>query len=75
MKETELKLCKNCKHYRKDFFAHLFKRSDESDMCSNPVFMENLITGNFTRKNWKLCKVQRYYQHLCGKNGDHFELK
>ena len=38
---TDIKLCKDCKWYKKDWFEHLTGGGDRFDTCYNPVLSEN----------------------------------
>jgi hypothetical protein len=70
---TEIKLCKDCKHYKKDWITHLIERSDKFDKCLNPIFLHvNRVTGKRTTEG-KFCDVQRDYD--CGRDGKYWEAK
>jgi hypothetical protein len=68
---TEMKLCKDCKFYKKNWFMHLFERSDRYDKCLNPIFNQNPVTG---KTNGLYCDNTRKY-HGCGMEGKYWEAK
>ena len=45
MKMTELRLCKDCKHYKKDWSARITGYGDRFDLCLHPLVTENVVTG------------------------------
>jgi hypothetical protein len=63
---TELiKLCKDCKHYKRDWGARLTGYRDTFDLCLHPLVTENVVTG---KSNGKYCDhVRKYYG--CGMDG------
>lgn len=63
---TEIKLCKDCKFYRKDWFGHLFTYNSW-DCCSHPKVTDDLV--NATNKVY--CKTARTYR--CGYEGKFWE--
>jgi hypothetical protein len=66
-----IKLCKDCKWYKKSWFEHLTGSGDQYDTCLNPVLSQNLVTG---RSNGKYCDhARKYYE--CGKEGKYWEAK
>ena len=69
---TELiKLCKDCKHYKRDWGARLTGYGDTFDLCLHPLVTENVVTG---KSNVKYCDhVRKYYG--CGMEGKYFEAR
>ena len=67
-----IKLCKDCKHYKKDWIAHLIERSDRFDKCLNPIFNQNLVSG---KTKGKYCDIQRDATYDCGREGKYWEAK
>ena len=68
-----MKLCKDCKWYKKDWSTHLIERSDRFDKCLNPALNENLVSG---KTKGKFCDIQRTYGGLgCGREGKYWEAK
>ena len=43
------KLCRDCKYYRKDWFAHFFGMGHIHDTCVSPNTSQNPVTGNENR--------------------------
>jgi hypothetical protein len=70
---TDLKLCKDCKWYKKDWFEHLTGGGDRFDLCYNPVLSENLVTGKV--KGGRYCTFMRMYGGGCKEEGKYFEPK
>jgi hypothetical protein len=40
-----IKLCKDCKHYKRDWGARLTGYGDTFDLCLHPLVTENVVTG------------------------------
>ena len=70
---TDLKLCKDCKWYKKDWFDHLTGAGDGNDRCLNPVLSQNLITGK--RKGGCFCYNKRLPFGGCGEEGKYWEAR
>jgi len=68
---TEIKLCKDCKHYKRDWFAHITGSGDTFDLCVHPLATGNVVTGKF---NGQYCDSVRKY-HGCGMEGKFWEAK
>lgn len=66
-----IKLCKDCKHYRKNWVEHLTGSGDRFDTCHNPVLCENLVTGKV--KGGHFCDVMRRPYGRCGVEGKYYE--
>ena len=49
---TDIKLCKDCKHYKKDWGARLTGFGDTFDLCLHPLVTENIVTG---KSNGRYC--------------------
>jgi len=69
---TEMKLCKDCKWYKKDWITHLIERTDKFDKCLSPALNQNLVTG---KSYGKFCNIQRDATYGCGREGKYFEAK
>ena len=65
------KLCKDCKYYRKNFWAHIFDRTDYWDLCVRPDRV-NLVSG-ITKAH--RCGYERMYDMNCGEEGKYWEAK
>jgi hypothetical protein len=70
---TDLKLCKDCKHYKKNWFEHLTGGGDRFDMCLNPVVSGNLVTGKV--KGGRFCDMMRLEWGKCGPYGKYWEAR
>ena len=68
---TEFRLCKDCKHYKKDWFARLTGYGDTFDLCLHPLVTENVVTG---KSNGKYCDQARKY-YGCGMEGKYWEAR
>jgi len=68
---TDLKLCKDCKWYKKDWFEHLTYGGDRFDTCHNPVVSGNLVTGKV--KGGRFCDMMRLPYGRCGNEGKYWE--
>lgn len=69
----DLKLCKDCKWYKKDRFEHLLGMGDGNDKCLNPVLSENLVTGKV--KGGRYCSFMRLHGGGCTPEGKYWEAK
>ena len=67
---TELRLCKDCKWYKKSWFEHLTGMGDKLDMCHHPILNENLVTG---KSNGRFCDMMRFCK--CGPEGKYWEAR
>ena len=70
---TDLKLCKDCKHYKKSWIEHLIFGNDADDKCFHPVLSENLVTGKV--KGGRVCSFMRLYSGGCGVEGKYWEAR
>ncbi len=68
---TEIKLCKDCKWYKRDWLYHLTGAGDRYDKCFNPIVCENFVTGGSTGR---YCNTMRRF-HECGMIGKLWEAK
>lgn len=66
---SELRLCKDCKYYRKDFYAH-FVGVYNLDRCSNPVVTDDFVNG----KESTYCSIAREGAR-CGKDANLWESR
>ena len=41
---TELRLCEDCKHYKRDWSARITGYGDTFDVCLHPLVTENVVT-------------------------------
>ena len=74
------KLCKDCKHYKKDWISHILSfgitvgNNGEYDMCGRKK-NNNLVTG---RDKPSFCEIERrdwYSLDVCGVDGKYFEAR
>jgi len=70
---NDLKLCKDCKHYKKSWVEHLIFGNDADDKCFHPVLSENLVTGKV--KGGRVCSFMRLYSGGCGVDGKYWEAR
>ena len=70
---TDIKLCCDCKHYKKNWFEHLTGGGDRFDMCLNPVVSGNLVTGKV--KGGRFCDMMRLSYGRCGEEGKYWEAR
>ena len=70
---TDLKLCKDCKWYKKNWFSHFSGAGDGDDKCFHPVLSENLVTGK--SKDGKYCCYKRLPYGGCGEEGKYWEAR
>jgi hypothetical protein len=70
---TDLKLCKDCKWYKKSWFEHLTGMGDGYDTCLNPVLSNNLVTGKV--KGGRFCENMRRCYGNCGPEGRYWEAR
>jgi hypothetical protein len=68
---TEIKLCKDCVWYKRDWYAHIIGSGDTFDLCVHPLVTGNVVTGKF---NGKYCDTERRF-HECGMIGKLWEAK
>ena len=66
-----IRLCKDCKWYRKDWLEHLIGTGDTFDLCFNPIACGNFVTG---RSKGRYCNTERSF-HQCGAEGKLWEAK
>jgi hypothetical protein len=66
---TEIKLCKNCKHYKRDWSARITGFGDTFDLCVHPLVTGNVVTG---KTDGRYCCTTRKY-HECGYEGKLWE--
>ncbi len=69
-----IKLCKDCKYYRRDHLSHLLGMGDRHDMCASPNTTQNLVTGHEKR----FCDMLRSNRwkdldYSCGPEGKFWE--
>jgi hypothetical protein len=66
-----IKLCKDCKHYKRDWNARITGFGDTFDLCLHPALTGNVVTG---RSNGKYCDhARKYYE--CGMEGKYWEAR
>lgn len=66
-----IRLCKDCRWYRKDWLRHLTGAGDEYDLCFNPIVCKNFVTGGSIGR---YCDTQRKFCD-CGPTGKLWEAK
>jgi hypothetical protein len=65
------KLCKNCKHYRKDVWRHFFLGTDSYDTCVRPN-NRNYVTQ---KSQYNSCEFERSLKGYCGITAKYYEPK
>ena len=69
---TDIKLCKDCKHYKKDWYARITGYGDTFDICVNPHLVAvNPVSG---KTKGGFCDTMRKF-HGCGMDAKFFEPK
>jgi hypothetical protein len=68
---TDIKLCKDCKHYKRDWSARITGFGDTFDLCLHPALTGNLVTA---KNNGRYCDSMRKY-HECGMEGKLWEAR
>ena len=66
-----IRLCKDCRHYKRDWFASITGFGDTFDLCLHPLVTGNVVTG---KSNGRYCDSARKYQE-CGLGGKLWEAK
>jgi hypothetical protein len=64
-----MKLCKDCKYYRRNWVEHIIEKNDYWDFCMRPNDL-NLVSQ--MPKGYR-CAYEREYEYLCGPDGKFFE--
>jgi hypothetical protein len=67
-----IRLCCDCKFYKRDWISHIVMGSDGLDKCLNPIVNENLVSG---KNEGKFCEIQRGSYGGCGRDGKYFEAR
>jgi hypothetical protein len=66
-----IKLCCDCRFYKKDWNARIIGYGDAFDLCLHPALTGNVVTG---KSNGKYCDtVRKYYE--CGMDAKLFEAR
>ena len=60
-----IRLCCDCKYYKKDWSAHITGSGDTFDLCLHPLVTGNVVTGKY---NGRYCDGERKF-HECGMEG------
>ena len=68
---TDIKLCKDCKHYKRDWNARITGYGDTFDLCLHPALTGNVVTG---KTDGRYCDSMRKY-HECGTEGKLWEAR
>ena len=68
---TDIKLCKDCKHYKRDWGARFIGLDDKFDLCLHPLVTGNVVTG---KTDGRYCDHARKY-HGCGMEGKYWEAQ
>jgi hypothetical protein len=71
-----IKLCKDCKYYRKDWISHILERTHRYDTCACPHTSQNPVTGN-ENMFCDMLRAKRWEKldHSCGPEAKYFEAK
>jgi hypothetical protein len=65
---TDIKLCKDCKHYKRDWGARITGFGDTFDLCLHPA-----LTGKV--KGGRFCDMMRRSYAGCGEEGKYWEAR
>lgn len=68
-----IRLCCDCRFYKKDWGARITGFGDTFDTCHNPVVSENLVTGK--SKDNRFCDMMRMEWGKCGPYGKYWEAR
>ena len=68
---TELKLCKDCVWYKKDWSARFTGFGDTFDLCLHPALTGNVVTAT---SHGRYCDSMRKY-HGCGMDAKYWEAR
>lgn len=71
MMTEPIRLCKDCKWYRKDWLYHLTGAGDTYDKCFNPIVCGNFVSGG---SKGQYCYTTRKF-HKCGMEGKLWEAR
>ena len=71
-----MKLCKDCKYYRKDWLTHLFGMGFRHDTCASPNTTTNPVTG-YDKRFCDMLRSSRWKEldYFCGPDGRFWEAK
>ena len=67
-----IRLCCDCRFYKKNWCAHITGYGDALDTCHNPVVSGNLVTG---KSNGCFCDTMRMEWGKCGPDGKYWEAR
>ena len=65
-----IKLCKDCKHYKRDWGARITGFGDKFDLCLHPLVTGNVVTG---KTDGRYCDMTRFCK--CGMDGKLWEAR
>ena len=70
-----MKLCIDCKHFKRDWITYIVGRNDEFGKCVRPEGI-SLVDGK-SRVKTKYADLERSYEHdcYCGEEAKYFEEK
>jgi hypothetical protein len=73
---TDIKLCKDCKWYRKDWISHILNGTHHYDTCASPNTTQNPVTGNENRF-CDMLRAERWKEldYSCGPEGRYWEAR
>lgn len=66
-----IRLCCDCRYYKKDWGAHITGQGDRFDLCFNPLLNGNVVTG---KSPSGYCDLVRMYR-ACGMEGKLWEAR
>jgi hypothetical protein len=71
-----MKLCKDCKWYRKSWFEHLVGAGDRFDTCASPNTTQNLVSG-YEQRFCDMLRAERWKEldWSCRPEGRYWEGK
>ena len=74
--KDEIKICKNCKFFKKDFYAET-KFGHCSNFPNQPIDNYSLVDGfkDTSPTSYHYCATARSSERMCGPEGKYFESK
>ena len=71
-----IKLCKDCKWYRKSWLEHILMRTSMYDMCACPSTTQNPVSG-YENRFCDMLRAERWeeFDYSCGPEGRYWEAR
>ena len=66
-----IRLCCDCRYYKRDWGARITGYGDTFDLCLHPALTGNVVTG---KSNGGYCDTMRKF-HGCGMDAKYFEAR